>query len=216
MPEWNELFTKEENRWVEPHERVVEVVEYLPAGARILDLGCGAGRHLAYLAKQGFNVVGTDIARRGLSYSRQKLEALDAPVCLTCSDMTAIPHADEVFDAVISIHVIFHNPMAGLRRSIAEIYRVLKPGGMALITFQSTRSYRYGKGELLEPNTYLPDLGEDRGIPHHYSDLEELGRELRAFHVQKVLHDAHPSGEPSGGMSCHWEVIAIKPGGNHD
>ncbi|MEN6410935.1 MAG: class I SAM-dependent methyltransferase [Anaerolineaceae bacterium] len=216
MPEWNELYKKEENRWVEPHERVVEAAETLPAGARILDLGCGAGRHLAYLAKQGFNVVGTDIAPRGLSYSRQKLEALGAPVCLTRSDMTAIPHADGVFDAVISIHVIFHNPLAGMRRTIAEIYRVLKPGGMAWITLQSKRSYRYGKGELLEPDTYLPDLGEDRDIPHHFSDLEELGRELRAFQIQKVLHDEHPSEDASGGMSCHWEVMVIKPGVNLD
>lgn len=215
MPEWNDLFTEEENRWVEPHRRVVELAEILHPGGWVLDLGCGAGRHLAYLVKKGFQVVGTDIAPRGLAYSRQKVEAAFSPVRLTCSDMTAIPHADNVFDAVISIHVIFHNPLAKMRQSIAEIYRVLKPGGVALITFQSTRSYQYGSGVLLERDTYLPELGVDGGIPHHYCDLEELRRELRAFDVRKICHDEHLSSANPNDLSCHWEVFVYKPGGSH-
>jgi tellurite methyltransferase len=210
MPTWNELFSNEEYVWTNTHEKVIDFANLLKdhKGDRILDLGSGGGRHLVYLAKQGFRVDGMDYSERGLQHSSNWLarEGLDAN--LTRADMTALPYANNSFDALISIHVIFHNPIALLRKTICEIYRVLRPGGMALLTFQSTRNYRFGRGQKLGPGTYIPDIGGDAGVPHHYMDLSEIGKEMEQFCVLNVNLSENVDGDKR--KSSHWEVLAKK------
>lgn len=211
MPTWNELFTQEEYRWTGPHRLVVQLAERLQGhpGAHILDLGCGAGRHLVYLASLGFAVQGMDLAVNGLRAAAGGLKDAKVSAGLLQADMTALPYAGETFDALVSVHVIFHNPAALLQRTMDEIFRVVKPGGLVFLTFNSTRSYRYGRGTELEPGTYIPDVGGDAGIPHHFSDLADLSRLLARFQVQKVEHTENRSGH-GGGLSCHWEVTAVR------
>ena len=122
--------------------------------------------------------------------------------------MTSLPYADSSFDALISILTIYHNPMSKIRQSLEEVYRVLRPGGLAVISFQSKRAYRYGKGEVIEPDTFLPDVGEDAGVPHHYSDLDELVRELKRFLVWKI--EFRETVNASGHHSSHYEVLIEK------
>lgn len=211
MPTWDELFKREEFRWREPYPRVVEFAALLKARGfrRVLDLGCGTGRHLVYLAKEGFEVCGVDISPTGLEYTRRWLEAEGLKAELKQSDMTEIPYPDEFFDGAISIHVIYHGTLAQMRKALAELYRTLKPGGLALVTFQSRRSYRYGRGQEIEPHTFVPDIGEDCGIPHHFSDREELEEVLQPFAileielVEKVREQMY--------RSSHWEVLVEKP-----
>jgi len=212
MPTWNELFHQEELRWREPHERVIELASLIkerhPSRQPcILDLGCGAGRHMVYLARQSFRVHGMDLAISGLGYTRKWLDEEGLQGTISCADMTALPYASESFDALISIHVIYHTLKEEMNRTISEIERVLIPGGMALLTFQSRRSGRYGQGSQLEPNTFMPDTGLDNGIPHHFSDLTELADQLRAFVVRKVILEEHFS---ENLLNSHWEVIIEK------
>ena len=210
MPTWDELFSNEEFIWQNPHEKVVELARLLKDRKKmhILDLGSGAGRHLVYLAKEGFRVDGMDFSTRGLAYAREWLAREGVGATLTRADMTALPYEDNYFDALISIHVIFHNTLALLRQTLSEIYRILRPGGLALLTFQSTRSYRFGRGIQLEPGTFIPDIGGDAGVPHHFMDLVEIGRELDQFCVRNVnLYENYNEGSEK---SSHWEVIAEK------
>jgi ubiquinone/menaquinone biosynthesis C-methylase UbiE len=210
MPTWNELFDNEEYIWHNPHEKVIEMVRLLKdrKRPRILDLGCGAGRHLVYLAKEGFRVDGMDFSERGLLYASEWLLREGVGATLTRADMTELPYANNCFDALISIHVIFHNLVTQLRQSLREIYRVLRPGGMALLTFQSTRSYRFGRGTQLEPRTFIPDIGGDAGVPHHYMDLAEIGKELDQFCVWNV--NLSEDLNEGSAKSSHWEIIAEK------
>ena len=211
MPIWDELFKREEFRWREAHERVVEFAQLLRERSswRILDLGCGTGRHLVYLAKEGFEPFGIDISPTGLEYARQWLEQEGLQAELKQSDMTEVPYPDGFFDGAISIHVIYHGTLEQMRKAIGEIHRTLKPGGLALLTFQSKRSYRYGRGREIEPNTFIPDIGEDRDVPHHYSDREELEKVLQAFTILEIelLEKLYESGH----RSSHWEVLVEKP-----
>lgn len=211
MPTWEELFHHQEHRWETPHEMAIQLVDRLAdkPGALILDLGCGAGRHVAYLREQGFRVEGMDISRTGLSYAHQRFDPAKSVPNLVQADMTALPYASGAFDALITIYVIFHNSLAGLRQSISEIDRVLKPGGLAALTFQSRRSCRYGSGQEIEPHTFLPDSGVDAGISHHFSDLEELSRELNGWIVRSV--ELHEDVVENKVRSSHWWVWVEKP-----
>jgi tellurite methyltransferase len=211
MPTWDELFKREEFRRREPYPRVSEFAQLLKerAARRVLDLGCGTGRHLILLAKEGFEVYGLDISPTGLEEARRWLEEEGLRAELKEGDMTSLPYPEGFFDGAISIHVIYHGTLEQMRKAIGELHRTLRPGGLALLTFQSRRSYRYGRGVELEPHTFAPDVGPDAGIPHHFSDLRELGELLEEFIVRelRLVERLHEDGE----RSSHWEALLERP-----
>lgn len=206
MPTWDELFKREEFCLREPYHGVVRFAQLLKEkGARlVLDLGCGAGRHLVYLAKEGFEVHGADISETGLEYARHWLSEEGLAAELVRADMTQISYPDGFFDAAISTFVIYHGSLEDMHRTLGEIHRVLRPGGLAFITFKSKHSFRYGKGREIEPNTFIPDTGEDAGVPHHYSDREELEELLQNFTIREINHMERIF--EGGYHSSHWEV----------
>lgn len=211
MPTWNELFTQEAFRWKVPHRAVVRFAELLKKDSRagtIFDLGCGAGRHMVYLAQQGFRMIGSDISPNGLIHGQNWLRNNALPSDLYLGDMTCLALADESVDALISIHTIFHNPKDRVRRSLDEMRRILKPGGLALFSMLSCYCSRLGHGEMVEPHTYITDIGNDAGVPHHFYDLVELTRELEAFKTMEIRHDEF---EAEGEIHAHWIVLAQKP-----
>lgn len=176
MPEWNDLFKEEQHRWEEPHDLVVAFAQELGrrGARRVLDLGCGAGRHVVYLARAGFEVYSTDVSPRGLDYTRAWLDREGLHAELQLGDMTVIPYPDGYFDAMVSTYVIHHNTLDNIRRCVAEMHRALATGGRALLIVQSKRGWRYGKGRQIELDTFLPPSGADAGIPHHFFDEQDL------------------------------------------
>lgn len=206
---WNQLFDREGFRWREPHERMGECVELLRDRGfhRILDLGCGAGRHLVYLAKQEFEVYGIDISETGLEHARRWLARERLVAYLSKSDMTQIPFPDGIFDGLISLYVIHHNTLENMRKTVAEIHRVLRPGGLAFLTLLAKRNERPGQGMEIEPDTFIHDAGPDCGVPHHYSDRGEVEELLRGFRILKL--DLAEKVDEEGRHS-HWEVLVEK------
>lgn len=211
MPTWDELFRQDEFRWREPHPQVVDFSKLLKerGARRVLDLGCGAGRHLVYLARESFETFGIDISPTGLEHAAQWLAEQGLQAELKESDVAAIPYPDAFFDGVISIHVIYHGTLNHMRRAIFEVHRTLRAGGLAFLTFQSRRSYRYGRGKELEPHTFVPDSGDDAGVPHHYSDRTELKDALDVFAILKIELVERVNEESY--RSSHWEVLIEKP-----
>lgn len=110
---------------------------YFPmqAGQRVLDLGCGEGRHvIAACALDGVDAVGVDLSLNDLTTARERMrefrgEAADdsALFLLLAGDALRLPFADASFDAVICSEVLEHIP--DYRSALMEIARVLKPGG---------------------------------------------------------------------------------------
>jgi tellurite methyltransferase len=210
MPDWNSLFMEKANRWEDPQVDVVALATsgLLPKNALVLDFGCGAGRHLKYLEGQQYSTTGMDIAPNGLHAARATLSGASFPVRLVRADMSdPLPFSTDSFDSVISIHVIFHNPVQIIKRTLSEIHRVIKPGGIFLVTFNATFSTRFGKGIELEEGTWIPDIGVDRGIPHHFSTLKDAAALMDDFKVTNI-HLEEIAQE--GAVSAHWIVTAQK------
>jgi SAM-dependent methyltransferase len=110
----------------------------LPVGSRVLDIGCGASIFPLFLAESGHRVVACDLQvpvpaspSRNLSYLR--------------GDLTAIPLAAASFDAVFCISVIEHLQRERIATALGELRRVLRPGGLLLLT---TDYYRQAEAEL--------------------------------------------------------------------
>jgi ubiquinone/menaquinone biosynthesis C-methylase UbiE len=111
----------------------------LPDGARVLDVGCGDGRRtLATLhdAAPSLDVTGLDFSRVQLGLAREAVPG----AALVQADMTALPFADGVFDAISAYHAVFHVPREEHPRVYAEFARVLRPDGVVLATVGSSRS----------------------------------------------------------------------------
>ena len=106
----------------------------LPRGARILDVGCGPGRHAVELAKAGLEVVGIDVSRRFLEIAAEKCRAAGVKASFFEVDARQMPFDDE-FDAAISLCQGGFGLMGGddslVLRRIAE---ALKPRGRLILT----------------------------------------------------------------------------------
>jgi hypothetical protein len=94
-----------------------------------------------------------------------------------------------------------------MQQVVAEIHRVLKHGGLTLVSFQSLRGYRYRAGEEIEPNTFISDVGADTGIPHHYSDLAEIEKRFEYFAIRRVELEEQIE---EGKRHSHWQVLVEK------
>ena len=160
---------------------------------RILDIGCGTGRHTVYLAAQGFHVYCLDSSPTALKLTIDKLSQQNLHAHLTFHDMTALPYDDEFFDAIICVQVIHHNVIAKIHETVGEINRVLKVGGLIWITVPVSKNEPSENQEEIEPGTFIPLNGIERGLPHHYFTRDEIlslfeGFSVIDFHLDPFNH----------------------------
>ncbi len=109
-------------------------------GDRVLDLGCGGGRHAFALFKAGCRVVALDRSASDLVEVDVMFRALrlagepppGARASAVRADAYALPFPDDAFDAVVAAEVLEHLPDDG--RAVAELVRVLRPGGRLAVT----------------------------------------------------------------------------------
>jgi SAM-dependent methyltransferase len=97
----------------------------------VYDLGCGPGQTTAFLHGCGVNVRGLDISADLLREARQRHPGLQFEL----GDMLALPLPDASLAGVLAFYAIVHLSPAGLRRALAEMHRVLRPGGRLLVSF---------------------------------------------------------------------------------
>ena len=118
------------------------IAEHVPDGARVLDLGCGAGRVAIPLAEMGLNVVGIDVSAGMVAAAREQARfASDVAGSLSfdVGDATALSFPDESFDSVLFCYngIELVPGMQGKRQVLEEAYRVLRPGGRFVICVHS-------------------------------------------------------------------------------
>lgn len=193
-------------------------------GRHVLDLGCGAGRHTVALARRGFAVTACDVSPAGLATCAAWLarERLDAS--LVCHEMKTLPFSDHAFDGLIAYHVVYHATLTGMRGILAEVGRVLRPGGWLYLTALARDDSRIagyiadsktGKCEEIEPFTfvYLRDAPGDKYLPHHYCDEAELRGLLSAFLFDDLclVRQGYTGEDGVARVGVHYHVQARRP-----
>lgn len=111
-------------------------------GQDILDIGCGSGWVIKQAAKAGAFAVGVDFAEKACLSSRGALDTYGLDGLVVQADAQRLPIKTDVIDRVFSMGVLHHIP--DTEKGVAEAYRVLKPGGTALISL-------YGKLFFFNP-----------------------------------------------------------------
>ena len=185
MAEWNQILLRKEYSPEKPDEIVVSLTSILEEreAKRVLDLGCGAGRHVVHLAKRGFESYGADISETGLKLTKKKLKNRKLTAEVIRCDMKLVPFIDSCFEAVICVRTVYHQKLREIQETISEIHRVLKGRGLFLVNFQSRKSGKCGKGMKVEENTFMQDNGPEKGVLHHFVDEDELRTLLKDFKV---------------------------------
>lgn len=108
---------------------------------KILDVGCGGGNMLIRLARDGANCYGIDLlVEASLFPTIEKAKAERVNIHLCCGVGENLPFDDEIFDEVLFMSVIQY--VQDQKRCLHEVKRVLKDGGLLLVTVPSSRSIR--------------------------------------------------------------------------
>ena len=103
-------------------------LERIPAGARVLELGCGAGIPMTAALADSRDVTGVDISSRQIELARANVPG----ATFLQADMTALAFDDATFDAVVAFYSLTHVPRDELAGLLARIHAWLRPGGLFL------------------------------------------------------------------------------------
>lgn len=230
-PEWYREWFGEEYLALYPHRDEAEAVAGVelvlsilgrPQG-RVLDLACGAGRHLVELKDRGLDPVGLDLSMPLLREAR----ARDPELLLVRGDMRSLPFADSRFSLVVNFFTsfgYFAQPEDD-RQVLSEIRRVLKPGGGYALDFLNAERVRSGlvprderrldrrrvvqerrleeKGRVVVKTIRIYEPAREAPENTYYERVrlyepEELREMLRAA----SLEPQHTFGDYNGGPAC--------------
>lgn len=204
------------DRWWTPSSEVMDWAEVLWAagGRRVLDVGCGVGRHVIALARRGFHVTGCDVSSVGLARCRAWLAREGLTATLSQHPMTELPYPDRSFDGVLAFFVVYHATRAEIQRALAEVRRVLIPGGRFYVTFIARDAERdeqlradvaAGRRIEIEPFTFVArrDTEGDKELPHHYSDEAEVRALLEGFVIDELWLYHREDTDHQGGRKVH-------------
>jgi len=217
--------------WVQDHLQRVDFARrfHLPLAqevldsraARVLDLGCGtAGTGVAF-ALAGARTVGLDHSPRMLSLASMRAADEGAKLALVEGDVRALPFRPGAFDVCICDQVIEH--VRGYPRLVAEAYRILRPGGLLLLSAPHRLAIREGHTGLLFaswlPHAWAERYATLRGrrMPGEPWDvwLElpwTVRRRLREAGFQEIRSPwKHPTRPPTEGGAARRALARIRP-----
>lgn len=207
---WDRLLAEEEHVLREPDIFVVGLARTLrELGARrVLDWGCGAGRHVVYLAREGFEVTGLDPAPTAIRRAHEWVQRERLQAVLSTAEPGRIPAEEGAFDAVISLFAIEHGTREEVARGVAEILRVLRPGGHCLVTLSSADDALAVLGQRAPGGARVPRAGAEAGVPHYLTRREDI---VAFFASARLLEVTHVRRRLDERVSAHWSIIATKP-----
>lgn len=154
---------------------------------RVIDIGCGNGRHIVFFAEQGFDVCGIDISEEAIKIAQAWLFKKGLKGDLKVGDIEKFNFQDKCFDLVIVYGVLDHIPFSKAKKVMKEIRRICAPNAYVYVTLRSTKDSEFERGGKIEDNTFTLQEGYEKGIMQHYFDLgqiKELFKEFNIFDIE--------------------------------
>jgi len=144
----------------------------------ICDLGCGPGQIARYLHRQGVKTLGVDLSPKMVAEAQR----LNPEIHFHQGDMLSLPDADNSWGGIGAFYCIIHIPREQVVNALREMRRVLKPGGILLVTFHIGEEIKHldewwEKPVNLDFAFYLPDQMEAWLKEAGFDLMETLVRE---------------------------------------
>jgi ubiquinone/menaquinone biosynthesis C-methylase UbiE len=165
------------------------VLEHVSSGSsNLLEVGCGTGLIMQRILARVGSVVGCDLSLGMLHHAQAR------GLRVSRSDAACLPFHDESFDVVYSFKVLAHIPP--IRETLAEVHRVLRPGGRAVLEFYNRRSFRAFRKRIVRGRV-APGVREDQ-VYTRYDSLSDIsgylppGLEIEARRGIMVLTPGAP------------------------
>lgn len=184
---------KQDSWWIEATDKFISL---LPAGGKVLDVGCGAGTKAKYLADKGLQVLGIDIAENLIAIA--KTEVPDARFLVM--DMKELGGLVESFDGVFAQASLLHIPKQEISAVIKSLLGKLKKNGYFYVAVKEIKPGQ-AEEEIVKENDY----GYDYERFFSYYALDEIKEYLTDLGMEVVYSSA------SLPFKTNWiQVIAKK------
>lgn len=183
------------NRW--PHTELVSRVLRAtdgqePSSIRALELGCGAGNNLRFLAEEGIRAHGIEASPTAVGKALQLLEKNGLESEIRTGNMASLPWADAYFDLLLDRAALVHNARDRIETILEEAWRVLKPGGRLIsVGLKSIRHPELRFGQQCGKATWCDfKTGKFKGLGEmtfcHESEIEALFHCFKLECVEKL------------------------------
>lgn len=156
---------------------------------RLLEVGCGPGANLWYMAREGFSVYGIDGSETAIEIAKKRLNAECAGWGgeLRCGDITNLPYPDNTFDGVLDVEAIYSNSIENSKRIYEELFRVTKPGGKMLSITFAPKTWGDGTGERVGHNAWIVSEGPMTGKGFvRFTEKDEIEGLVNGFKVENL------------------------------
>lgn len=189
----------------------------LPGNGVMLDVGCGSGQSMTWFTQHwpGWRTIGIDVSRDGLQAARHGAQQV-----VLGASATDIPLPDNAVDAIVTLDVLQHLPLPGGDvRALAEMRRVLRPGGILFVRTNAQSWPRTSDDQRYNFHKYSPRELRDKlaaagfrvrklGSLNALLGLAEIPRELRVRRIVGTgyagLQAAAPRADPLWGIKHAW------------
>jgi tellurite methyltransferase len=212
---WNNYWKNPSNHspWDQPDKAVINLLEKIDRSKinKVLDLGCGIGRHALLCAKAGFNVTAVDLSGEALAVLRKKAQEEGAKIKIVEGEYVSTLFPRNYFDLVIAFNVIYHGYRKDFETAVNTVQYWLKPGGLFFFTCATRRDGKFGSGEKVAPNTFKPLNSIHPGDVHYFSDETDLQFFLKGFNLKDKKIDEH-TWDNNGvkQLSSYYQILAVK------
>ena len=186
---WSASFESPTMRWVE------KLLELLPYGADVLEVGCGGGGPATERLADRHRLLGVDISPRQIELARERVPS----ATFRCADATGLELPPASFDAVVSLHMLGHVPRAEQAPLLRSMATWLRDGGYLLATM--------GTGNADD------EMDDDwLGAPMFFASFDEAGNRRMLEDAGFALIEAEviPIDEPGHGpVSFMWVLCSV-------
>lgn len=178
---------------------------------KILEIGCGAGNNLWFAAREGFTVAGVDGSPSAIQYAQQRFTEDGLSGDFRIADFTNLPHNDNLFDFVIDRGSLTCSTFKSAQKAVAEVHRVLAPGGRFFCNPYSDRHTSFMAGKA-SPDGRTIEITDGTAIGvgaicfYSKRDILSLfseGWKLISLRHLEFMEELQPH------YTCHAEWIAI-------